>query len=270
VTVDGRPVSVRSSSDAEIFFTSVFGLTAVLLANELLFTVFAAAAAGTFGPALLARTAPLTSVLPLYAFFVLLPAGLAFFAIGVPFLLRTIVAVVRGRLAGEARWALVLFAACVAAAVVEVEVGHRGVVAVSAAALLGAWLGRRPLATIGDAYGFRLLAAAGLSVGGLAWYEHRTAAGAATSIAIAPTLVVAGAFFALVGLATTTAAALRRDGDGRAAVVLGWLAVGIWLATPLLRARIADSALAADSLETASVAAAALILTAVGVVEARR
>jgi hypothetical protein len=91
-------VNVRSTADAQVLFASVAGMAAALLAGELLFRWLTATAAGALGPALLARTAALSSVRPLYAMFVLLPAGLAFLAIGLPFFLRVLTAAFRGRL----------------------------------------------------------------------------------------------------------------------------------------------------------------------------
>jgi hypothetical protein len=268
--VRGRPVSVRSSSDAEIFFTSVFAIAGVLLVGELLFTLLEAASAVALGPALVARLAPLSTVRLLYASFVLLPAGLAFLAIGLPFCLRTLVAAFSRRLEPQARGALAALAACVVAAIVEVRLDMRGFVALSAAAAVSSWRAHPVLARMGAAHGFRLLAAGGASAAVLAWYEGRMLAHAATSIAVAPTFLVLAAVFAAAGLVTTTAAALRRDGDGRGAVALCWLAALGWLGAPLMRARLAASAPAADRVELWTTATAAIVLCAAALVHRLR
>src|SRR5688572_16430330 len=96
-------MSVRSSADTDVFFASVAGVAAALLAGELLFRWLSAAGAGPLGVSLVSRTAALSSVRPLYAMFVLLPAGLAFLAIGLPFFLRVVTAALRGRLDIDAR-----------------------------------------------------------------------------------------------------------------------------------------------------------------------
>jgi hypothetical protein len=268
--VGGRAPNTPAS-DAEIFFTSIFGAGLVLLAGELLFRVLVHGSAGPLGQSLIARAAPLSSVRPLYAFFVLLPAGLAFLAIGFPFFFRTVSEAARRRLDARGVKALLALGACIAAALIEVRTGGTGLVSVAATAAVGAWQARGALARLGERHGFSCLAAAGAALAGFAWYQWRATGGADPSIAIAPTLLVAAVFFAVVGLATATAAATqRRRRKGRISVTLCWLAVIAWLAVPLLRAPLAGSVAAADQLELGSSIGAGAVLAVIGVIQRLR
>jgi hypothetical protein len=257
----GARAADPQSSDAEIFFASVFALAAVLVVGELLFRLLAHTGTGALGPALLARSAPLSSVRPMYAFFVLLPAGLAFLAIGLPFFMRTVSAALRGRVQGQGRQALGALAACVPAALVEVRLGSSGVISVIAGAAIGAWQSHRLMGRLGDKHGFKLLATAALAVAGLGAYEVAAARNSEPSIAIAPTLLVAAMFFVMAGLMTTTAAAAAPRARGRFAVAIAWIGAIALLAAPMLRARVATSAVGADRFELACTFAAAALLT---------
>jgi hypothetical protein len=268
--VVGRTADHTPSSDAEIFFTSIFGLSAVLLAGELLFRILIRSADGLLGPSLLARTAPLSSVRPLYAFFVLLPMGLAFLAIGVPFFFRTVRAALRGRLLGPARHALLAIPACALAAVAEVRMGGSGLAAVLAVAAVAAWQAHRTMARFGARHGFALLALAGGTLAGLAWYESAAVAGKEPSIAIAPTLLVAPLFCTTIGLSTAAASALQPRGRGRFVVAVCSLATAAWLCIPLLRAHLAESSAAGDQLELTSTIGAATALVAFGLLQRMR
>ena len=221
----------------------------MLTAGEMLFRLLLAGAAGQLGAALTSRIAPLATVRPLYAFFILLPAGLAFLAIGVPFFLRTLISATRGRLGRDDLFGLAALAACVAGLVVEIRVGGRGVATIAAALAIGLWQAAPSYAEIGRRVGFAIIATAGACLAGLAYYESRHLSGAEPSVAIAPTFVLLAFFFALAGLITTTAAALQRDGDGRIAAAACWLAALTWMLSPLVRAKAATSAAGADRFE---------------------
>ena len=268
--VGARAADHTPSSDAEIFFASVLALAAVLVVGEVVFRLLTHTGAGALGPALLVRTAPLSSVRPLYAFFVLLPAGLAFLAIGLPFFMRTVSSTLRGKVRGRGRQALIAIAACAVAAVVEVRLGGSGVVSVIAGAAVGAWRSYGLVGRLGDRHGFALLATAGLSVAGLGAYELAALGNSEPSIAIAPTLLVASVFFAMAGLMTTTAAAAAPRAGGRIAVAISWVGVVAMLAAPILRARVASSATGADRFELACTLAAAALLTTGGFVHRLR
>ena len=114
------------------------------------------------------------------------------------------------------------------------------------------------------------LAVAGATLAGLAWYESAAVAGKEPSIAIAPTALVATLFFTTVGLTTAGASALQPRGKGRVAVALCSLTTIAWLSVPLLRARLAESAAAADELELTSTLGAATVLVVFGLLQRMR
>jgi hypothetical protein len=239
----------------------------VLIVGELLFRLLLHGSGDPLSAPLLARTAPLTSVRPLYAFFILLPVSLGFLAIGVPFFLRTLSAAARGRIDGRTRQALLAFGVCLLVLIVELNVGGDGLVAMSAVAAVGAWQGRGPVARFGASHGFTLIGVAGVSIAALAWYEARALGEAEPSIAIAPTLLVVSLFLAGAGLVAATANVLEGCTESRVALAVAWLAMAAWLGAPLLRSVLLESAAGADRFELAATAAAAIALTAVGGVQ---
>jgi hypothetical protein len=268
--VGDRAANHTPSSDAAIFFASVFALATVLVIGELLFRLLLHTGEGALGAALLARTAPLSSVRPLYAFFVLLPAGLAFLAIGLPFFMRTLSAAISGRLRGRPRQALLALAVCALSAPIEARFDGTGIMSVVAAGAIGIWQSYRLVGRFGETQGFALLAAAGLLIAGLVAYEVAALGNSEASIAIAPTLLVAVAFFASAGLSATTAAAAAPRADGRIAVAVAWIGVAALFAAPMLRSRVAASAAGADRFELVCTLTAAALLTGGGFVQRLR
>ncbi|RMD81193.1 MAG: hypothetical protein D6815_12395, partial [Candidatus Dadabacteria bacterium] len=96
-----RAVKPERASDTEVFLITVAACAMVLLAGGALFASLASA--GPSGASLAGRLAPLPAVRAVYAWFGMLPAGLAAVGIGLPFALRSAVAVARRRVrAGEA------------------------------------------------------------------------------------------------------------------------------------------------------------------------
>jgi hypothetical protein len=249
-----------SRGDAEIFFASVFGATFVVLLHRLLLAYVAAVGQGPLGPALLARTAALASVALLFTFFVLLPAILAVAAIGVPFFLRTLGALVAGRLDAAARNGLLLLAAAAVGALVETRAGGNGAICVTTACALALRFGMAPLAAIGASYGSRMLAAGALALAALAWYEGAVVRGHEAGIALAPTALVAAAFFAAAGVVTTGIAVVHQGAGGGARVLAAAAVVLAWIAAPLVRGALFASAQPADRFELAVAVAASLLL----------
>jgi len=267
--VGSRAAYQTPESDSEIFFGSVFGAALVLLLNEGLCSLVFHSANGTLGPSLLSRTVPITSVRLIYTLLVLLPAFVAFAAIGVPFFLRTLASAVKGRLAAGSRRGLILLALCTAIGTIELHFGRDGSIAVTAIAVIGLVLGFPTIAGIGREHGFRLLAAAGLSLAGLAWYESRVAAGIDVDLALTPAALVAAGFFATAGLATATAALVPQGSDGRLRVVGCWLAAVVWVAVPLVRSHLVANPILANRLELGSLAAGAVALMALSMFRRR-
>ena len=175
--------TAESESDSEIFFASIFGAALVLLLNETLCSLVLRAGDGILGPSLLSRAVPVTSVRLLYTFFVLLPAFVAFAAIGLPFFLRTLRSLFNGRLPRAPKLSLLLLVVGITLAAVELHFGRNGLVSVCTISLVGYVAGFRAIAAVGRAYGFRLLTAAGIALAGLAWYENRVLHGVAPEMA---------------------------------------------------------------------------------------
>lgn len=268
--MDGHTQHRPPASDSEVFFASVLGVSFVLLLNYMLAGLLARSAEGVLGASLLVRTAPLASVRLLFTFFVLLPSLLAFAGIGIPFFLRTLRAAVRGRLSAGRQLGLVALATCVVGAVAEVRSGRSGVVAVALISLLGLRLGFRAVASIGEAHGFRLQAAAGVTLVALAWYERRVLQGADPGVALAPTVLVVATFLCATSLLTVTVGALCERDRRYRALGVGWVGNLACFAAPLLRGRIANSVTSADRLELAAVVVNAVVLMVLAVLERRR
>jgi hypothetical protein len=257
-----------SFGDAQIFFTAVLGLALVLLSGELLVQLVTHSNETAYGPALIARVAssPRT-VRWIYVFFILLPVFLAVLAIGFPFFLRTLTAAMRNRLRRRELVGLAAMIAVIGVLCAEIWYGSstNGRVALGAAALVGLWQAWSIIGERGGTLGFRVLAVAGLTFLGLAYYEQRHLAGADPSAAIAPTLLVAGFFLTVAGLLIATAAASKAGGRGRVLVSVCWLAVGYWSVSPLLRT-LAKAGDQADDMELASTGAVGGLLLLAGLI----
>jgi hypothetical protein len=264
-------------SDSQIFFTAVLGMAAVLLTQFLVIKLVGAdvitsgtGAETAAGAPLLARVAKPKTVLLFYAFFVLLPAGLAFLGIGVPFALRTTLAALRGRLTRVELLGLAGIVASGALVALEWYFTTHGLLAIVAAGAVAIWQVWEPLSVAGRRLGFRLAGVAGLALLALAYYENRLLAQGQTSMALAPTALVAAAFFLAAALVLSGVAALRTGARGAAAAC--WLLAMVWYQAPALAAA-ATKAGASDRLElgiTTAVAAALLLLAALREVRERR
>lgn len=252
----------RISDDAQIFFAAVLGMAGVLLTHWLL-----ASLVGLDGETqtLVSRLGPPSTILPFSVFLVFVPAVLAFLAIGLPFAMRTLVALVRWSLGLGQALGLLGLVACVVVAVVEIHAGGNGVVALLMVALISAVESGAILGRCTGALGWRLLAAAAVALFGLGYYEYLYLAGGRVSIAVAPTLLLASFFLLGAALILLTASEFSQPGQPRLTILLAWLIAISWYAAPRLRPLTA-TAHAGDQLEFCATitAAAALLLLAAG------
>ncbi len=249
----------RSATDAEVFFVAVLGAALVLLGGGLLFESLGW---GSSQGALLARVAPLRTVRALYAWFGLLPAGLAFLGIGLPFALRVVASAARRRLGRREAFALLGIAAGIAALLSPYGHDWKGpllllVVAVTAMA------GAAPLlAERAAAWGRVLLAAAALSLLVVAVFEQQLLSGNRTGTAVASTAVAAAGFFLAPALGCLVAVGVSGG--------LRWywtssvtLLAGTWYALPWLRTWVTTAAARFDYVELGTTIALALLLAVV-------
>lgn len=252
----GTQSRLTNVSDVQVFFTAVLGLALVLLFRDLSFRLLGMAEYAPFGPPLISRTVAPESVRLQYLAFVLLPALVAFLAIGVPVLVRVLLGAFRGAVTLQEAFLLVLLPAGTGAAFAAS--GHDYVVLailvlVIVVCALGAWplVGR-----LSARFGYRLLLISGLCLGGLASYEYKVISGADPSVTVAPSLLVGALFLLPLALAMVTAASGEK-GVGCAAMT--WVLVSAIYAAPFVR-RAAANAPAADSLEAGLTAVLAALL----------
>jgi hypothetical protein len=218
------PLQARRFTDAEIFFTAVLGISLVLLGNDAVLTV---AAGAEQSPSLLSRLCLQTTIAPFWVFFVLLPSALGFIAIGLPYALRTLIAVIRKKLDSRHAVGVLVLLLVAAAAVFELLWGRSGRFSLTAAAGVCIWQVWPALAGLPRKRGTRLLGLAGASLAGLAYYERSLAVGAEPSMAIAPTCYVSAFFFGPLGILLVSIG-LGSD-RGRLAAVTAWLAAIVFL-----------------------------------------
>jgi hypothetical protein len=213
----------RIFSDAEIFFTAVLGLSLVLLGNDAVLTV---AAGDPDKPSLLSRLCLPTTIAPFWVFFVLLPSALGFIAIGVPYALRTLIALVRKKLESRNAVGVLALLLVAAAAFFELLWGRSGRISLAAAAGVGIWQVWPALAGVPRKRGTRMLGVAGGGLGGLAYYERALAMGAEPSMAVAPTCYVTAFFFGTLGILLVSAGLAANR--GRLAAVAAWLGAALF------------------------------------------
>jgi len=266
-------VNRSDSRDVQIFFCCVLILTAAFIGAAPAKLLVTAGAAAQGGSALIARIGPrpgLAQTIGIFhAAFVLLPAAVAFVAVGLPVLIGYLGRCVRS---GWNRRELVLLGALSAAVAAVVGLGKSpatflaSVALVLALSAIGSWpLLRR----YGSVVGYRVLALGGLMFFGLAYYEYRLLASGVDSRAVAPTLLVMGTVSLVAGLPAVTVGEAAR-GLGRLAVVaLLWSATALWALVPFERA-LADSAASADWLELRTTVLLAIVLLSSEFVHQRR
>lgn len=270
-TEDLEP-KVRRMRDAEIFGAAVMALAGVLAGGRLL-AAFAAEGFGAHGPSLAARFGSPTTVGNFTTFFVLLPVALAFVAIGIPFLLRSLAAAFRRTLEARELIGVVVVLSAVAGLFAEATFGTSGIASIGVMTAAGYALSWPAMAEARGRTAYGLLAAAGASLALLAYYERAFLAGAEPSLFIAPTFLVTGFFLGCTGVLCALPSALktRRRGEpnGRAGFALCAAAVAAWLTSPLMRHWGADPG-GADALEFYVTAGSALVLFAYGLNRAWR
>jgi len=225
-------VRKTDSTDAQIFFCCVLILAAAFVGAAPAKLLVRAGAVAQAGPALIARIGPqpgLEQTLGVFhAAFIVLPAAVAFLAIGLPVLIGYLGRSIRS---GWDRGELMLLIALTLAVAAVVALPHTPVSFLASVALVlvlsatGSWpLLRR----YGSIVGYRVLAVGGLMFFGLAYYEYRLLATAVESRAVAPTLLVLGTVSLVAGLPAVTVGETAR-GLGRLAVVaLLWAATLLW------------------------------------------
>lgn len=261
---------MRRFLDSEIFFAASLGLVAVFCGSAPLRLLVRASSAGSHGPSLLSRLAPESTVGAFYATFLMLPAAVAFLAIGIPVFARM---AFRGMRYGLAR-SEVLIMVALFASIATIGFGWHlrsaviaGLVGVAVTCLAGCW----PLLRYyGGVAGFRLIGVSGVFLAGLAVYEYRYVVAGYVSVAVAPTVVVFACFAAVTGLLLVTIGTRWRGLAQPAAVVLLWAGAALWAVVPAARF-LADSPTSADWLELrATTFLAVLFLAAELVVERRQ
>ncbi len=260
--------------DAQTFFLCVLALAGAFVAGAPVKVLVRWAAEGSAGAALVSRIGfdPSLSDKTLGAihfFFVMVPALVAFFAIGLPVLLAFSVGAIRHGWPRREAWTL----ACVLTALgTLMAVRHSSasflasILAVVALALFGSW---SRLRARGSLLGFRVLAAAGIAFAGLAYYEYQLLDAGTQSRTVAPTLLVFGVLGLVAGLPLITIGEFGR-GLGRQFQVLAiWATAGLWATIPFSRGW-ATSPESADWLELRTTALLGLVLTAAEFVDGRR
>jgi hypothetical protein len=165
----------------------------------------------------------------LWVVFVLIPAVVAFVGIGVPYAFRVLITLVRRRLASRDVTTTVALAACAALAVADLLMQRSGIVPLALTCAVVVWRAGRAYAARGARIAPALIATAGASLLGVAFYERAASRGDAPSVAIAPTLVLLSFYAGLAGiLAASLAAAVPRAsvrlGVASGMVGLAWAA----------------------------------------------
>ncbi|RMF24207.1 MAG: hypothetical protein D6760_03860 [Deltaproteobacteria bacterium] len=218
--------------DAEVFFVAVLGAALVLLGGGLLFESLSA---GASQATLSSRIAAVRAVRALYAWFGLLPAGLAFLGIGVPFALRTLLAAATRRLGRRQTLALIGVATGVALLLTPYGKGWKAPLLLCSIAAVAAAGGGGLLRRHAAAWGRILLALASLSFLAVTVFAERIAAGTAPSTVLGPTALAAAGFFLIPAFGCAVAATL--------AGIVRWywtalltLSATLWYGLPWIRA----------------------------------
>jgi hypothetical protein len=202
-----------ASSDAEVLAAAVLALAGAFATQPLLSAVAGGPDLGT----LTAKLAPLQTLDRLWVVFVLVPAVIAFVGIGVPYAFRVLLAAARGRLQRDAAITALALTVAVALVVADLLLARSGIVPLVFVCGVAASRSRLLLARLGARAAPTLLAVAGACLFGLAYYQKSMQAGASTSIAIAPTLLLVSFYAVLTGSLGAMLAGIEpgaREGDG--------------------------------------------------------
>jgi len=212
------------SSDTEIFMTAVAGLCMVFVFGGIIFEGLKAGGDTSGYVTLLALIAPVESVRPLYFAFVMLPALVAFLAVGVPVLVRILLRI-RQAQAGD-RAFLFALALCCLLLYVDGAAGNASLLGQLLALGIGLRGGSRTIKRLATklAGGLCLLTASSLAL--LIWMGARVQAGAPPGVAVLPTLVMLTCFLLLLSM--VSAALAQRGRLASLAAILLWCAALGW------------------------------------------
>jgi len=254
-------LSKRSFSDVEIFFTALLGLAATLVGRRVLGWITSDMGPSAFAPSLATRFGSSATISNFSTFFVLLPIALGFIAIGIPFALRCLAALLRRQVSRREALGMLALAACLAAMIYEARIGLTGLLSVSAVAVVSLWQSWDALAVRGTRLGYWCIGVGALCLLGLAYYQSQYLAGSDPSRFVAPTFLVVAFYSLAAGLVLTLPAGLGSSRLPSPAALATWIAVATWIAAPRLRGQ-AHNAAAADFLELSLATASAALMLA--------
>jgi hypothetical protein len=183
------------SSDADVLAAAVLAPAAAFATQPLLRAIAGGPELGT----LTSQLAPLQTLDRLWVVFILIPATIAFVGIGVPYTFRLLLAALRGRLEREDAITVISLAAAAALVIADLVLARSGIVPLVLTCGVAVWRARASLARLVGGAAPTLLAIAGSTLLGLAYYQKSMQGGAAASVAIAPTLVVVFFYAVLIG-----------------------------------------------------------------------
>ena len=223
--VDNKQANeAKGSSDTEIFMTAVAGLCLVFVFGGVIFEGLKAGGNTAGYVTLLALIAPVESVRPLYFAFVMLPALVAFLAVGVPVLVRVLLRMKQV----HARDRAFLFALglCCLLLYVDRVAGNASFLGLLLALSIGLRGGSRTIRRLATklAGGLCLLTASSLVL--LTWMGAGVQAGAPPGVAVLPTLVMLTCFLLLLSMVSVALA--QRGPQASVAAILLWCAALAW------------------------------------------
>jgi hypothetical protein len=212
------------SSDTEIFMTAVAGLCMVFVFGGVIFEGLKAGGDTAGYVTLLALMAPVESVRPLYFAFVMLPALVAFLAVGVPVLVRILLRIKQAQ--ARDRAFLLALALCCLLLYVDGAAGNASLLGLLLALGIGLRGGSRTIRRLATklAGGLCLLTASSLAL--LTWMGAGVQAGAPPGVAVLPTLVMLTCFLLLLSM--VSAALAQRGPLASLAATLLWCTALAW------------------------------------------
>jgi len=219
----------RPRSDVDAVLASVL-LTAGAFASFALLQAISTRPDG----GIMARLVPRETVGHLWVFFVLVPALLTLAGVGVPSLIRALVALTRGTLARDEIISLGTTTAAIGLVILEASLGGDGVSSVTLVCAVCAWRLIPHMSRISASLHGPLLVGAAISLLGLGVYQQRLHSGDAASVAVAPTLFLVSFYATAVGAAAGVLGAIAGGArvGRRTCASLGWVAVyATWIAT---------------------------------------
>jgi hypothetical protein len=186
------------------------------------------------GTTVLSRIAPPDTIGHLWVFFVLVPSLLLLVGVGVPSVIRALVALARGALTRYEINSLVMTAVAVALVVLEAGLRRSGATSLTLLCAVCAWRLISHMGTVGTRLQLPLLVGAAVSLLGLGVYQQRLHAGDPASVAVAPTLFLVSFYATAVGAGASVLGAVAGGTHmgRRGCASLGWMTVyATWIAT---------------------------------------